>query len=230
MCLCVRVRACVCVCGLGFSHSLSQRQCRIFFTLARKHRKIRTFPKLQRFKKFKTVYSSYCTDDGSGQERVGCHQSVQRLHLLGPKSSGTAECLRNVNLPNMGFVRNMRRTVSEKGRMVSEKGGAVAGSTRNWRRPLGGVEGHRRVLDAPLAWLTPGPSHQCHAPGDWPTPRPPAPHQRLVFYTSQCSAVALGERVCVVYWYSFSNPQSSTFIALGTPAGPRATRPATCRL
>ena len=28
----------------------------------------------------------------------------------------------------------------------------------------------------------------------------------------------------------FSNPQSSTFIASGTPAGPRATRPATCRL
>ena len=76
VCLCVCVRACVCVCGLGFSHSLSQRQCRIFFTLARKHRKIRTFPKLQRFKKFKTVYSSYCTDDRSGQEGVGCHQSV----------------------------------------------------------------------------------------------------------------------------------------------------------
>ena len=30
--------------------------------------------------------------------------------------------------------------------------------------------------------------------------------------------------------HAFSNPQSSAFIALGTPAGPRATRPATCRL
>jgi len=27
-------------------------------------------------------------------------------------------------------------------------------------------------------------------------PRPPGPHQSLVFYTSQCSAVALGESVC----------------------------------
>ena len=31
----------------------------------------------------------------------------------------------------------------------------------------------------------------------WLAPRPPGPHQSLVFYTSQCSAVALGrESVC----------------------------------
>ena len=152
----VCARACVCadacVCG-PTSHSLSQWQCRIFFTLARKHRKIRTFPKLQRFKKFKTVYSSYCTDDRSGQEGVGCHQSVQRLHLLGPRVL-EPRSLRNMNLPNMGFVRgtrNVRRTVSEKGRMVSEKGGAVAGSTRNWRRPLGGVLRRRHEVSADAA-------------------------------------------------------------------------------
>ena len=68
------------------------------------------------------------------------------------------------------------------------------------------------------------------SPGDGIAPRPPGPRQSLVFYTSQCSAIALGERECVVYWCSFSNPQSSTFTALGTPAGPRATRPATGRL
>ena len=54
---------------------------------------------------------------------------------------------------------------------------------------VGGVEGHRRVLDAPLVWLTPdpGPSHQLPrarrgSPGDdGLAPRPPGPHQRLVF-------------------------------------------------
>ena len=34
----------------------------------------------------------------------------------------------------------------------------------------------------------------------WLAPCPPGLHQRLVFYyTSQCSAVALGERMCVLF-------------------------------
>ena len=37
------------------------------------------------------------------------------------------------------------------------------------------------------------------SPGHWLAPRPPGPHQRLVFYISQCSAVALGEGECVLF-------------------------------
>ena len=48
---------------------------------------------------------------------------------------------------------------------------------------------------------TPVPRARRGRPGDGlAPPRPPGPHQSLVFYTSQCSAVALGECMCVVYW------------------------------
>ena len=59
---------------------------------------------------------------------------------------------------------------------------------------------HRRVL-VPLLLtpITPVPRARRGSPADGLAPRPPGPHQSLVFYTSQCSAVALGERVCVLF-------------------------------
>jgi hypothetical protein len=48
-----------------------------------------------------------------------------------------------------------------------------------------------------LTPISPVPRARRGSPGDGLAPRPPGPHQSLVFYTSQCSAVALGrESVC----------------------------------
>jgi len=57
---------------------------------------------------------------------------------------------------------------------------------------------HRRIL-VPLLLtpITPVPRARRGSPGDGLAPCPPGPHQRLVFYTSQCSTVALGERESV---------------------------------
>ena len=69
---------------------------------------------------------------------------------------------------------------------------------------------HRRVL-VPLLLtpITPVPRARRGSPGDGLAPRPPGPHQSLAFYTSQCSAIALGVCVCAVYWCRASAKSSA---------------------